>query len=91
MLQLHINWGGGGREKGGKKKKEEKCNELNMEMNNTLKYNLFCVVLVFNSIYFMLSRMIDLQGHTDLCVVNVELFCRDYLEESWRLSHGRRE
>lgn len=26
-----------------------------MEMNNTVKYNLLCVILVFNSIYFMLS------------------------------------
>lgn len=51
VLQLCINWKGG--ERG--KKKKKKCNELNMEMNNTLKYNLLCVILVFNSIYFMLS------------------------------------
>ena len=31
------------------------CNELNMEMNNTLKYNLLCVNLIFISTYFMLS------------------------------------
>lgn len=51
VLQLCINWKGG--ERG--KKKKKKCNELNMEMNNTLKYNLLCVILVFNSIYFMFS------------------------------------
>lgn len=53
VLQLRINWRGGGERE--KKKKKKKHNELNMEMNNTLKYNLFCVILVFNSIYFMLS------------------------------------
>lgn len=66
------------------------CNELNMEMNNTLKYNLLCVNLIFNSIYFILSlhdRLARL--HRFMC--NVELFCRVYLEECWSLSYGAKE
>lgn len=38
-------------------------NELNMDMNNILKHNLLCVILVFNSIYFVLSshgQLVDL-------------------------------
>lgn len=62
-----------------------------MEMNNTLKYNLLCVVLVFNSIYFMLSPHDRLgESHRFMrseCGTVLQRLSR----KSWGPSHGGRE